>query len=286
MPVDAFADFDFPLLTQSSSTSSTSRKKPTPINASLLLASYKYAQSSSHLYKTHSEPIDRVIGAHLRPGSGLQISSPPGCYVEKIVLGLIKNVVTGGGKGKGKEVAVLDCQNKLRRTDIARQLDGDEQLTNKVFYQSCHTLEDLQSSLKKIPDFLFENPEIALVVFSSLSFPLQLEPKYSKRLTALDQIRDLCVRICKEYNRVVVITSNMSTHFVNSDGSKGTFDQDGKGFMKPQIELSGKIISSLIISKTNRSTGQATFTVASDEGKRKIEFKYDGMNIKETLESS
>ena len=109
MSANSLADFDFPLLSQSASTSS--RKKPTPINASQLLASYKAAQSSSHLYKTNSDPIDRVIGPCLRPGYGLQISSPPGCYVERLVLGLIKNVVMGVEKGKGKEVAVLGDLN-------------------------------------------------------------------------------------------------------------------------------------------------------------------------------
>jgi len=55
-----------------------------------------------NLYKTLSEPIDRVISPYMRPGFGLQISSPPGCCVERLLLGLIKSVTE-----KGKDVAVL-----------------------------------------------------------------------------------------------------------------------------------------------------------------------------------
>ena len=73
------------------------------------------------------------------------------------------------------------------------------------------------------PPILFEarhddGKQVALVVFSSLSFPLQLESKYSKRKAVLDQIRDLTARICKEGSRVVRCAGN-SSPLICSKGS-------------------------------------------------------------------
>lgn len=69
----------------------------------------------------------------------------------------------------------LDCQNKLRRGDIVESLDGKGEcdisllivsnlsiveLANKIFYQSCHTSEDLQTYFRTLPEFLSQNKEV------------------------------------------------------------------------------------------------------------------------------
>ncbi|GJJ08105.1 hypothetical protein Clacol_002313 [Clathrus columnatus] len=68
-------------------------------------------QSDSNPFKTSSEvsePIDSLLGPILRPGYALQISSSPGLYVERLLIGLIENVTR-----VGKEIMIIDMQNKL-----------------------------------------------------------------------------------------------------------------------------------------------------------------------------
>lgn len=74
--------------------------KPLPSTASSLLSTFKNATSNP--FKTLSDPIDSLIGPELRPGYALQISSPPGLYVEQLLIGFIKNVTH-----VGKEVMVI-----------------------------------------------------------------------------------------------------------------------------------------------------------------------------------
>jgi hypothetical protein len=89
---------EFPLLDHPNS----ERDISYPVSASSLLATSNAAKSPANPYKTLSAPIDRIIGPFVRPGYGLQISGPPGTYLEHLLIGLIKSVTSDG-----KEVMVV-----------------------------------------------------------------------------------------------------------------------------------------------------------------------------------
>jgi hypothetical protein len=92
---------EFPLLNQQHSQTDVTAK-PSVVSASDLLANSNAAKSPSNPYRTLSAPIDSIIGPFMRPGYGLQISGPPGTYIEQLLMGLIKSVT-----GDGKEVMVV-----------------------------------------------------------------------------------------------------------------------------------------------------------------------------------
>lgn len=87
---------EFPLLGHNKDNQPNDSSKPSVISASSLLATSNAAKSPENPYKTLSAPIDRIIGPFMRPGYALQISGPPGAYVEQLLLGLIKSVTTDG----------------------------------------------------------------------------------------------------------------------------------------------------------------------------------------------
>ncbi|GJJ08106.1 hypothetical protein Clacol_002314 [Clathrus columnatus] len=185
-------DLDLPLLLKPSSTT-----KPNPISASSLLSTLKTAQSDSNPFKTSSEPIDSLLGPILRPGYALQISSPPGLYVEQLLIGLIKNITR-----VGKEVMVIDMQNKLTPSMISWALNKDDR-SKKVYYQKCFMPDDLISKLNELPGFIQTHPDLTLLILPSISFPLQTELNYSRRNKLIEQIRELTVKLCKNLNIAV-----------------------------------------------------------------------------------
>ena len=85
----------FPLLNQRSDRADIT-SKPCVVTASSLLEASNAAKSPANPFKTLSAPIDRIIGPFMRPGYGLQISGPPGTYVEQLLIGLIKSVTSDG----------------------------------------------------------------------------------------------------------------------------------------------------------------------------------------------
>lgn len=94
---------DFQLLSDTLGGSQyNTQTKSATTSASSLLEAYRAAKSSTNPFKTFFPPIDHVIGPFMRPGNGIQISSPPGCYVEQLLLGLIR-----GTTSAGREVAVV-----------------------------------------------------------------------------------------------------------------------------------------------------------------------------------
>lgn len=100
-PLNEYQAIDFPLLRQQNSQTDIT-SKPSVVSASDLLATSNAAKSPSNPYRTLSAPIDSIIGPFMRPGYGLQISAPPGCYMEQLLIGLIKSVTSDD-----KEVMVV-----------------------------------------------------------------------------------------------------------------------------------------------------------------------------------
>ena len=92
---------EFPLLSSKDNQTNNS-SKPSVVSASSLLVASNAAKSPANPYRTLSAPIDRIIGPFMRPGYGLQISGPPGAYVEQLLIGLVKSVTSDG-----KEVVVV-----------------------------------------------------------------------------------------------------------------------------------------------------------------------------------
>ncbi|KAF8517745.1 hypothetical protein BU17DRAFT_91604 [Hysterangium stoloniferum] len=276
MPTDLRDELalELPLLTQNNS-GDASHSKPIATKASALLAASKLAKSSANPYKTGSAPIDRLIGPFMRPGFGLQISSPPGAYIEQLLLGLIKSVTASG-----KEVFVLDTQNKLIPQMISLAL-GNEEHATMVYHHACYGPHEVVSFFDDLNQFLSTHEEISLLICSSLSFPIQREENFSKRIALVKQIRETIVKVCKQYNLLAVISTNMSMYFVNSDGSRGTFDDNTTAVMKPQIDLSCKSISSLVISRDSRKSGRAVLTIATTQKKLRAEFDYVGLEFRD-----
>ncbi|KAF8492519.1 hypothetical protein JB92DRAFT_3002850 [Gautieria morchelliformis] len=264
---------EFPLLDHKTG----ERNISSTVSASSLLATSNAAKSPANPYKTLSAPIDRIIGPYMRPGYGLQISGPPGTYLEQLLIGLVKSVTSDG-----KEVMVVDMQNKLKASTICRSLDDDER-ADRVYYHMHHRIDEVIKLLSTFPDFLSTHPNVSLLILSSLSFPFQVESDFSARNTHLNHVRALIIKLCKHHGLVVVITSAMSMHFINPDGSRGTFDNDSTAVMTPQIDLSCKCISSLIISRVSRKSGRALFIPATCQSKLRVEFDYVGLDMRDKV---
>ncbi|KAH7923450.1 hypothetical protein BV22DRAFT_1015432 [Leucogyrophana mollusca] len=178
--------------------------------------------------------VDKLLGGGLPRGHILEISGPPGCIKESIALDFVRSVVEAD-----EEVIFVDMQNMTSPAAIDKILRGSStappHYQDLVRYMRLHTLPDLMIFIYNLLSEL--QPKTGLLVLNSIQFPFQSHPNLqpSKRTALLETIRQTLLQASASKNLSIIITSQMSTKMLNTDGSPANFETGAKAVMVPHL---------------------------------------------------
>lgn len=187
-------------------------------------------------YTTHCRPLDSLLEGGLKRGYILELSGAPGCKKEALASDVASSFVE-----VSQGVLFVDMQNMTSPATLNKALrkstTAAPDYKKLVHYLRLHTLPDLMIFLRNLPAYLQTHPEITLLVLNSLSFPFQspIELHATARNAALDRVKHILTRACASSRLTVVITSQLATKFLKTDGSAANYDTGSKAVMVPQI---------------------------------------------------
>ncbi|KAL4079498.1 hypothetical protein J3A83DRAFT_4085994 [Scleroderma citrinum] len=203
-------------------------------------------------------PVNKVLGGGLPRSHILEISGPPGSFKESLACDFARTFVE-----VNEEVVFVDMQNMTSPHAISRLLESTASAKTLVYYRRVHALPDLFIFLHNLNSEVRQ--KTGLVVLNSLPFVFQSHPDLSpsKKNAILGSIRQILLEICVTKSLTVIITSQMATKILHSDGSPATFDSGSKAVMVPQLGTnylpSGRSFR-LIIAPQSRRSGYPAFT--------------------------
>ncbi|KAK0495982.1 P-loop containing nucleoside triphosphate hydrolase protein [Armillaria luteobubalina] len=205
-------------------------------------------------------PLDRLLSGGIPRGYVLEISGAPGTPKE-----ILANMTSA-----------MSLSRSLRK------IPGlTTNLMELVSYMSIHTLSEVMKFMYNLSSYLRVNPDVALLVINSISFPFQTSPTLTLqvRTSLLDRIKQTFSKVCATSNLTIITTSQLATKLLKTDGTAGNFDTGARGIMVPQLGAylpSGRSYR-VILSRKTRITLRllhSPATVYQDKGSHVVEEPY------------
>ncbi|KAK0220138.1 P-loop containing nucleoside triphosphate hydrolase protein [Armillaria fumosa] len=183
-------------------------------------------------------PLDRLLSGGIPRGSVLEISGAPGTPKEILAISTVTSFIKAG-----ERVLFVDLQNMTSAVTLSRSLkkipDITTNLMELVSYMSMHTLYEVMKFMYNLSSYLRVNPDVALLVINSISFPFQTSPTLTLQVRAslLDRIKQTFSKACATNNLTIITTSQLATKLLKKDGTAGNFDTGTRGIMVPQLGI-------------------------------------------------
>lgn len=181
-------------------------------------------------------PLDRLLSGGLSRGSVLEISGAPGTPKEILTVNIVASFV------KSRErVLFVDLQNMTSPATLRRALksisDVPTNFLELVSYMPMHSLSEFMTFMYNLLSYLRRNPDVALLVINSISFPFQTSPMLTlqTKISLHDRIKQTFSRAYAFNNLTIVTTSQLATKLLKTDGTAGNFDTGARGIMVPQL---------------------------------------------------
>ncbi|KAK0192684.1 P-loop containing nucleoside triphosphate hydrolase protein [Armillaria mellea] len=215
-------------------------------------------------------------------GAVLEISGAPGTPKEILAINIVASFVQAE-----ERVLFVDLQNMTSAVTLRRRLqeipDIPTTFMELISYMPMHTLSEVMKFTYNLSSYLRENPDVALLVINSISFPFQTSPTLTLqvRTSLLDRIKQTLSKACATSNLTIITTSQLATKLLKTDGTAGNFDTGARGIMVPQLGAylpSGRSYR-VILSRKTRISGtlrllHSPATVHQDKGPRMLEEPY------------
>ncbi|KAK0452313.1 P-loop containing nucleoside triphosphate hydrolase protein [Armillaria borealis] len=181
-------------------------------------------------------PLDRLLSGGVPRGSVLEISGAPGTPKEILAVNIMASFVKAG-----ERVLFVDLQNMTSAVTLRRSLKKIPSIPPNflelVSYMPMHTLSEVMKFMYNLSSYLRVNPDVALLVINSISFPFQTSPTLTLqvRTSLLDRIKQTFSKVCATNNLTIITTSQLATKLLKADGTAGNFDTGARGIMVPQL---------------------------------------------------
>ncbi|KAL4067042.1 hypothetical protein V8B97DRAFT_2009691 [Scleroderma yunnanense] len=217
-------------------------------------------------------PVNKVLGGGLPRSHILEISGPPGSFKESLACDFARTFVevneevvfVGDYPSTScvspiteRRVCMEDMQNMTSPHAISRLLESTASAKTLVYYRRVHALPDLFIFLhnlnsevrQKVDARVFPSPEWPDAGVNSdwacgIEFPpicFSVSPRFVTikkerhlREYSADSFGNMCDQEPNTLDQVI-ITSQMATKILHSDGSPATFDSGSKAVMVPQL---------------------------------------------------
>jgi RAD51-like protein 2 len=227
-----------------------------PLSASLVV--FSVSENARAISRTHSDipltqsaalmmagtkkfssfcvPVDKLLSGGISRGTILEISGPPGTPKESLAINFVRSFLE-----EDECVLFVDCQNMTSPAAICRILNKATSVPTNyqelIRYSGIHSLSEIMLFMHNLPRYLENPPKTSLLVLNYLTFPFQssVNVSFQARKTLLDQVKQALTKACATTNICVVITSQLATKFVNSDGSAGNFDTGSRVILVPAL---------------------------------------------------
>ncbi|KAK2461211.1 hypothetical protein APHAL10511_006738 [Amanita phalloides] len=178
-------------------------------------------------------PMDRLLDGGVSRGRLLEISGPPGCPKEALLLKVVLAFVE-----VGQEVIFLETQNMVSPATIhktLRHLPPDR--FRLVRFLRILSLTDFMIFIHGLVPFLEAKPATGLLVVNSISYLFQsnVTMTASTKNMLLSQVKDAFTRACVLRQLTIATTSQMATKMLKPDGTPGVFDDGCRGVMQPAL---------------------------------------------------
>ncbi|KAK0480664.1 P-loop containing nucleoside triphosphate hydrolase protein [Armillaria novae-zelandiae] len=204
----------------------------------VLLSNLSRSSEMKARVSTLCVPLDRLLSGGIPRGSVLEISGAPGTPKEVLAVSAVTSFVKAG-----ERVLFVDLQNMTSATTLRRFLKKIPGITTnsmeRVSYMSMHTLSEVMKFMYNLSSYLRVNPDVALLIINSISFPFQTSPTLTLqvRTSLLDRIKQTFSKACATNNLTIITTSQLATKLLKTDGTAGNFDTGARGIMVPQLGI-------------------------------------------------
>ncbi|KAK0203677.1 P-loop containing nucleoside triphosphate hydrolase protein [Desarmillaria ectypa] len=261
-PEDLSEKFDIPLPTsraliysQRNTLTLLGSTPPLTQTASLFKSSRSETKAK---VSTLCAPLDRLLSGGVSRSSVLEISGAPGTPKENLAVNIVASFVKAG-----ERVLFLDLQNMTSAETLRRSLkripDIPANFLELVSYVPMRTLSEVMKFMYNLSSYLRVNPDVALLVVNSISFPFQTSPTLTPQVRAslLDRIKQTFSKACATNNLTIITTSQLATKLLKTDGTAGNFDTGARGIMVPLLGAylpSGRSYR-VILSRETRMSG-------------------------------
>ncbi|KAJ7269634.1 P-loop containing nucleoside triphosphate hydrolase protein [Mycena rebaudengoi] len=226
------SDLSIPLASSQAIFSQRHTQRQTQLRTAPLTQPASVSTSSAPPIVTGCLPLDALLGGGLPRRRILEISGPPGTPKAAIVLGIVNSFLRDTAD---EQVLFMDTQNMTTASELRRALPKNS--LARVSHHVLHTLPELIAFMQHLPSMLAATPKLALVVLSSLHFPLQPTSKKlppQAKTVILDNIKKVLARLASR-GVTIVVTSQMATKLLGADGSPANFDTGARAVMVPQL---------------------------------------------------
>lgn len=187
------------------------------------------AQPSPRL-STGCHALDTLLKGGIQKGHILELSGPPGTPKELVAMNLTKAFA-----GNGDNVLIADCQNMVNRRALMEYCRGADRRA-AIQYAKPQTLSQFLLFIEQLPSLLGQFSNDTLLVLSCMSTLFQAtELSPSSKTALLQKLKQALAKLTLGNRITVVITGQLATKLLNSDGSPGTFDTGAQGIMVPQL---------------------------------------------------
>ncbi|KAF9078717.1 hypothetical protein BDP27DRAFT_1310058 [Rhodocollybia butyracea] len=199
---------------------------PLTQSAAALIGSSKLGLKKT--FTTHCPPVDSILNGGMQEGQILELSGPPGSPKELILLNTVLSFVEAGN-----HVLFVDCQDMCDIHLIDEHTKNVLGAHKLVSYIKIHNLTEFMLFIHDMPSY----SNTSLFAISCISFPFQcaMNLSSSAKSSLFEKIKNTFSRLASR-NTSIVVTSQLATKLINTDGSTGTFDTIGaKGVLLPQL---------------------------------------------------
>ncbi|KAK0238050.1 P-loop containing nucleoside triphosphate hydrolase protein [Armillaria nabsnona] len=241
-PEDLSEELDIPLSTLRaliySQRTRTLPQSTLPLTQTVSLSNLSRSSEMKARVSTLCAPLDRLLSGGVSRGSVLEISGAPGTPKEILAVNIVASFVKAG-----ERVLFVDIQNMTNAVTLRRSLknipDIQTNFLELVSYVPMHTLSEVMKFMYNLSSYLRVNPEVALLVINSISFPFQTSPTLTLQVktSLLDRIKQTFSKACATNNLTIITTSQLATKLLKTDGTAGNFDTGARGIMVPQLGI-------------------------------------------------
>ncbi|KAF8635473.1 hypothetical protein AX15_000446 [Amanita polypyramis BW_CC] len=182
---------------------------------------------------TKYNPMDKLLGGGVHRGQVLEISGPPGCPKEALLLKVVFSFVE-----LGQEVIFVETQNIVSPATIRKALKQlPPNYLRLVRFLRIHSLADFMIFICGLVPLLEDHPATGLLAVNSISYLFQSNAMMtvSTKNMLLDQVKQAFSKACALRQLTIATTSQLATKMLKPDGSPGTFDDGAKGVMQPAL---------------------------------------------------